>query len=78
LSRDELVVALRAENIDSRPFFHPLDTLPPYCALNGKDEPRPVALYLSQRGINLPSSPTLTSAQISRICDTLRRLATHG
>jgi perosamine synthetase len=74
LSRDALVVALRQERIDSRPFFHPLDTLPPYRTSN----PSPTALSLSRRGINLPSSPTLSSAQVSRICATLRRFATHG
>lgn len=74
LSRDELVVALRQEGIDSRPFFHPLDTLPPYRSAT----PCPTALNLSRRGINLPSSPTLTPAQVSRICTTLRRFATHG
>lgn len=74
MSRDELIVALRAEGIDSRPFFHPLDTLPPYRV----GEPCPTALSLSRRGINLPSFPTLTTAQVSRICATLRRLSTHG
>jgi perosamine synthetase len=74
LGRDDLVVALRQEGIDSRPFFHPLDTLPPYRT----QTPCPVALSLSRRGINLPSSPTLTTAQVSRICATLRRFATHG
>ncbi|MEZ4656014.1 MAG: hypothetical protein R2911_00405 [Caldilineaceae bacterium] len=29
LSRDELIPALRERKIDSRPFFHPIDTLPP-------------------------------------------------
>ena len=28
--RDDLILALRERGIDSRPFFHPLDTLPPY------------------------------------------------
>jgi perosamine synthetase len=73
LSRDELVVALRQEGIDSRPFFHPLDTLPPYRT----NEPCPIALRLGRTGINLPSSPTLTHSQVSRICATLRRFATH-
>jgi len=71
LSRDQLVVALREHGIDSRPFFHSLDTLPPYHS----DTPRPVAHSLSQRGINLPSSPKLTDEQVLYICATLRRLA---
>ncbi|MEZ4621263.1 MAG: DegT/DnrJ/EryC1/StrS family aminotransferase [Caldilineaceae bacterium] len=45
LTRDELLSALRAEKIDSRPFFHPLDTLPPY----RRDLPCPVALRLSRQ-----------------------------
>ena len=39
LTRDELIPALRSRGIDSRPFFHPLDTLPPYRG----DSVRPVA-----------------------------------
>jgi len=70
LTRDELLPALRAYNIDSRPFFHPLDTLPPYqCAT-----PSPTALRLSQQGLNLPSSPSLTDEQVTLICATLRKL----
>jgi perosamine synthetase len=74
LDRDQLIVALRAAGIDSRPFFYPLDTLPPYMAAT----PRPVAQSLSRRGLNLPSAPRLTDAQVDYICATLRRLARHG
>jgi perosamine synthetase len=71
LTRDDLIVALRRAGIDSRPFFHPLDTLPPYRS----DNPCPVAQRLSRQGINLPSSPRLRDEQIELICATLRRLA---
>ena len=71
LTRDELIIALREQGIDSRPFFHPLDTLPMYHS----DTPRPVALDLSRRGLNLPSSPKITNEQIIYICQTLRKLA---
>ncbi|MCB0096130.1 MAG: DegT/DnrJ/EryC1/StrS family aminotransferase [Caldilineaceae bacterium] len=71
LSRDELIPALRQRNIDSRPFFHPIDTLPPYLS----HTPCPVALDLSRRGLNLPSAPSLTDAQVAYICHTLRELA---
>lgn len=67
LGRDELILALRERGIDSRPFFHPMDTLPPYRS----DTPRPIALRLSRCGLNLPSSPSLTDAQIDYICDAL-------
>ena len=71
LSRDELIPALRARGVDSRPFFHPLDTLPPYLSV----APRPVAWQLSQCGLNLPSSPALTDAQVAYVCQAIRRLA---
>jgi perosamine synthetase len=71
LLRDDLIPALRERGIDSRPFFHPLDTLPPYASAT----PCPTALDLSRRGLNLPSSPTLTDEQVLYICDTLRELA---
>jgi perosamine synthetase len=71
LSRDELIVALRQRGIDSRPFFHPLDTLPPY--RTGKV--RPAAEHLSRCGINLPSAPSLTDEQVAYVAATIRELA---
>ncbi|MCE7981675.1 MAG: DegT/DnrJ/EryC1/StrS family aminotransferase [Caldilinea sp. CFX5] len=70
LTRDELILALRERNIDSRPFFHPLDTLPPY----RRGAPCPTALRLSRQGLNLPSAPSLTDEQIQYIAHTLRLL----
>ncbi len=71
LTRDQLIPALRERGIDSRPFFHPLDTLPPYYSAT----PQPVALRLSQQGLNLPSAPSLTDEQVAYICDVLWALA---
>ncbi len=70
-SRDQLIVALRSRGIDSRPFFHPLDTLPPYRS----DVVRPVAQRLSESGINLPSAPSLTDEQVAYIAASIRELA---
>lgn len=71
LTRDEVIPALRQRGIDSRPFFHPLDTLPPYLSKT----PRPQALALSRTGLNLPSSPRLSDEQVDRICQAFRDLA---
>lgn len=70
LSRDALMRTLRERHIDSRPFFHPLDTLPPY----RQDAPCPTALRLSRQGLNLPSAPTLTDEQVDYICDAIHAL----
>jgi len=48
-----------------------MDTLPPYRS----DTPCPVSLDLSQRGLNLPSAPSLTDEQVVYICQTLRAIA---
>lgn len=71
LTRDELILALRERNIDSRPFFHPLDTLPPY----RRGAPCPTALRLSRQGLNLPSAPALTNEQVQYICHILHILS---
>lgn len=62
-NRDELIEILRTEKIETRPFFYPLHTLPPYL-INGNF---PNASYLSAHGINLPSSTKLTISDIKRI-----------
>lgn len=69
LNRDELMAALRARNIDSRPFFYPVHTQPPY---NTADR-LPVSECLSRQGINLPSAVTLTEADITRIASVIRQ-----
>jgi len=70
-SRDDLIVLLRSRGIDSRPFFHPLDTLPPYRS----GQVRPVAERLSTTGLNLPSAPGLTDGQVRYIAQTIAELA---
>lgn len=70
LSRDEFIQHLRQRGIDSRPFFYPLHTLPPYRT----NEMLPVSEDLGARGINLPSAVTLTAPQIERICSAVLEL----
>jgi perosamine synthetase len=67
LSRDEVRTRLRAANIDSRPFFYPVHTLPMY----NTGQSLPVAEALAGRGLNLPSGATLTPEQVDYVCDTL-------
>jgi perosamine synthetase len=63
ISRDQLMLRLRKAGIDSRPFFHPMHTLPPY-----KSHDRlPVAESLAAKGINLPSAVKLSADEISRV-----------
>jgi len=68
LSRDGLIAHLRAQKIDTRPFFVPMHELPAYA----RGERLPVAERLSRQGLNLPSSTTLTEAQIERVAAAIK------
>jgi len=63
LTRDELMVKLRENDADSRPFFYPVHVQPPY----KRSEKMPVAEFLADRGINLPSAVTLKRENIEKI-----------
>lgn len=67
-TRDEVMAGLKAHGIDTRPFFYPTHTMPPYQT----GQRLPVAEELSRKGVNLPSGPNLTHDQIHTICRILR------
>ena len=62
--RDPLRAHLKARQIDTRPFFHPAHRMPAFFEADSY----PVAQRLSAAGINLPSSPELADADVSRVC----------
>lgn len=66
--RDELMRMLRADGIDTRPFFYPMHMMPPY-ASNARF---PVADAISTSGLNLPSSPRLTADDVRLIASRVR------
>ena len=74
LTRDEVMAGLRAGGVDTRNFFHPIHTLPPY----NQGLSLPVSEDVAARGINLPSYPSLTDDQVVFICDTLLGLRRHA
>ncbi len=67
--RDELMARLKEKKIDSRPFFYPLHQLPMYKS----EKPFPVSDELSARGINLPSSASLSKDDVERICEVIAK-----
>lgn len=70
-SRETLARDLGGAGIDSRPFFHPLQQLPPYREFATVDTP--VASELHARGLSLPSSASLSVAEQDRVIAVLRR-----
>lgn len=67
--RDAVMAALAAENIETRPFFHPCHTLPMYRASGANC---PIASRLAVQGINLPTFAQLSRPQIERIAVAVR------
>ncbi|WEX08338.1 DegT/DnrJ/EryC1/StrS family aminotransferase [Chelativorans sp. AA-79] len=65
--RDPLREHLAGHGIETRPFFPPAHLMP-HCRANIS---LPVAESISDRGINLPSYPDLTSEEIERISEAI-------
>jgi perosamine synthetase len=66
--RDKIIEHLEQQGIESRPFFYPSHTLPPY----KRNLQLPIAEELSAMGLNLPSGPVLSENQIQTVIDSLR------
>lgn len=66
MSRDELIKKLNENGIQARPFFMPVHQMPPY--VDCKHGNMEITDEVSKKGINLPSSVSLTKDQIEKIC----------
>lgn len=73
ITRDQLIDGLKAQQIDTRPFFYPLHLQPLY-EHRFRGESYPVAEELSQKGINLPSGNELTESQVHYIASAIGSL----
>lgn len=75
ISRDDLMEALAQKGIETRPFFIPLHTLPPF---RENSRRRNEELHETDRlatcGINLPTYTTMEDKTIAYICSTIRSL----
>ncbi len=75
LTRDELMAALRERGVESRTFFCPMNLQPFLREQPGfRDIPCPVAEELWQRGLYLPSSPSLTDEDVAGIVSLVAEL----
>lgn len=67
--RDKLAARLLKTGIQTRPFYAPLHTQPAY-KMDGRF---PVAERVSATGLWLPSSPDLTSEEVSYVCESIKK-----
>jgi perosamine synthetase len=75
IKKEALIKKLKGKNIDSRPFFYPLSSLPAYrgtIQAKNAQKSNKVSYELSPYGINLPSALCLTEDHIRTVCDVLK------
>jgi perosamine synthetase len=81
LRKEDLIARLAERGIDSRPFFHPLSSLPAYAdtrsAIDAKSR-NVVAQRITPFGINLPSAFNLTRREVAYVASVLRELLDHA
>jgi perosamine synthetase len=70
VTREKLVAAFAADNIDARVFFHPLSGLPMFEAVAGNR----YAWSIPERAINLPSYHDMTTEDQDRVVAVVRRV----
>ncbi|MFN8708602.1 MAG: DegT/DnrJ/EryC1/StrS family aminotransferase [Planctomyces sp.] len=75
MKKGQFAELLAARGVETRPFFHPLSSLPAYqsspqAAIARKRNP--IAYDVSPRGINLPCSLSMTRSQAVQVCQELR------
>lgn len=75
IRKERLIELMSERNIDCRPFFHPLSSLPAYKDLEQAHQARRrnlVSYQISPYGVNLPSALSLSKKDIEYVCDVLR------
>jgi perosamine synthetase len=74
-SRDQVMEELRRQGLDSRPFFIPLHTLPPFAKESQlRGEHLPVTDTLGATGMNLPTYPDMTHEEVATVCHAIGSL----
>lgn len=69
ITREKLLTAFAADNIDARVFFYPLSSLPMFEGFSGGERARDIA----QRAINLPSFHDISREEQDRVIAVIRR-----
>jgi perosamine synthetase len=70
VDRAEVIAHLASRGVEGRPVVYPSHALPPYAEIT-RGQSFPVADRISQRGINLPSSASLTEDDVRYVSECL-------
>lgn len=81
ISKERLQAEMSARNIDCRPFFYPLSSLPAYANVLNAQRARElnrVSYQLSPFAINLPSALNVAEEKVSYVCESLKKILDQG
>ncbi|MFC1515420.1 DegT/DnrJ/EryC1/StrS family aminotransferase [Thermodesulfobacteriota bacterium] len=78
--KEDLMRKMEAENIATRPFFHPLSSIPAYRehprAVEAREKNK-VSYSISPYGVNLPSGLNLDREKVTVVCNALKTIINH-
>jgi len=77
ITKEHLMTRMSEQNIDCRPFFHPLSSLPAFEGLEQARRARQrnkISYQVSPYGLNLPSGMNMTVEKVSCVCDALKEI----
>ncbi|NVM21080.1 MAG: DegT/DnrJ/EryC1/StrS family aminotransferase [Desulfobacterales bacterium] len=77
ISKERLIELMSEKNIDCRPFFYPLSSLPAYANLDDAQKAHQrnqVSYQVSPYGMNLPSGMDITEEKVKYVCDALKSI----
>lgn len=63
--RDAVMRIMERQDIETRPVFYPMSVMPPYF---NPDANTPIAIKLSNEGLNLPTHANLSEEDVARVC----------
>lgn len=76
-SRGELARRLRAEGVETEPFYYPIHLQIPYLG-KGRRRSLPAAEDLYEHGLLLPSSPLFANEELAHVAGAIRRTLAEG
>ncbi|MHA2346952.1 MAG: GNAT family N-acetyltransferase [Candidatus Hodarchaeales archaeon] len=77
LTKEKIIEHFKRFNIDLRPFFYPMSSMPAYsqyCQGMDMEKLNPVSYSISPYGICLPSAMSVTEAEADYVCEKLKDL----
>ena len=77
MSKEWLYNQFQEFDIDTRPFFFPLSTIPAYYHLEQTKHAKlqnPNSYHIGLNGVNLPSGLDMTQAKVKFVCDTFKAI----